>query len=95
MAGTVLVWVAVSYNHKTDLHMYGLANKIAGSLSHRAAMGRVREENLRETHRYPHSSAAGATIMSGVAGNSLRNVFNSMRSRVKGCIDCNGGHTKY
>ena len=72
-----------------------LTNKIAGSLTHRAAMGRVREENLRETHRYPHSSAAGATIMSGVAGNSLRNVFNSMRSRVKGCIDCNGGHTKY
>ena len=75
-----------------------LASKIAGSLTRIAAVGQIREENLRETPRYPHSSATGASIKSGVAGNSqrtVRNVTNSMRSRVNACIDRNECHTRY
>ena len=48
-----------------------LASKIAGSLTHRAAVRLVRKENLRETPMYPHSSATGARIKSGVASNWL------------------------
>ena len=124
--GSVLVLAAVSYNHKTDLHivqgnMTALIYRDAVLIPtvqllvaqtgltfqnnnarphrarivtdyvqqqglqtlpcqqdrrisyHRAAFGRDREEKLRETPRYPHSSATGASITSGVAVNSSEN----------------------
>ena len=123
--GSGLVWAAVNFNHKTDLHIVQgnmaalkyrdavliptvqplvaqtgltfqndnacpdqvrivtdyvqqqglqtiLANKIAGSLTHRAAIGRVRE-NLGEAYRNPHLSATGTSILSGVTSNSSEN----------------------